>query len=168
MTLTKAKISPTKDLFMSGALEPENTLPRATPNSGLSRNERRYVKGSHESVKRLKANGFDPIDELVSKYRRLEKELEFYENWRDGIFVPLSPTGRTRNYNENSAANHLSIYDRLLKVADALLRYAYGRVPEGINLQANNSRPLIINLSKDEASYEILVNKQEEADFEDD
>lgn len=147
---------------LSNFPEVSNKLPRAKPGSGLSRTERRYVKGSHESIKRLKKNGFDPIDELVSKYRRLEKELDYYEDWRANRITPLTATGKIKAYNDNASIVHLNIYDKLLKVGEALLRYAYGRVPEGLNLSANNAKPLIINLSEDKQSYEVIVNDQEE------
>jgi hypothetical protein len=145
----------------TAATMPEPKLPHGRKGA-MTKVERRYVKGGVESIRRLKMNGFDPIDELVWKYRKLEKELEFYELWRDGVIKPLNAAGHVRGYNENSAANHLMVYDKLLKVADSLLRYAYGRVPENVNLNAANSRaPLIINLSKDEASYSIAVNNKE-------
>jgi hypothetical protein len=129
---------------------------------GLTRTEKRYVKGSHASVSRLKKNGFDPIDELVKKYRRLEKELDYYEDWRAGRIVPLNLKGLARGYNENAALIHLNIYDKLTKVAEALLRYAYGRVPEGLNLGQSDHKPLTINLSADQKSYEILVARDEQ------
>jgi hypothetical protein len=140
-----------------------DVLPRGTGSDGLKYTDHRYVKGSPESVKRLKKNGFDPIDELVMKYRRLEKELEYYENWRSNSIVPMSSTGKIRSYNENSAMVHFAIYDRMTKVAEALLRYAYGRVPEHLNLNAGHlTKPLVINLSPDQQSYEILIAKQVE------
>jgi hypothetical protein len=142
----------------------ENKLPPGN-GGGLSRTEKRYVKGSHASVSRLKKNSFDPIDELVNKYRRLEAELEYYEDWRSGKHVPLKADGNIRHYNEASAMTHFSIYDRLTKTAEALLRYAYGKVPENLNL-SKEKKPLIINLSPDQASYELLVQRDQDGEFD--
>jgi hypothetical protein len=150
-------------------VEPKEPVqPHYTAHSGLKRTEQRYVKGAPPSVKRLKRNGFDPIDELVKKYRKLEDELDYYEKWRDGRIVPLTASGNIRGYTENMAMIHLNIYEKMTKVAEALLRYAYGRVPEHLNLDAaTRTKPLIINLSADQQSYEVLVAKQTE-EFDDD
>jgi hypothetical protein len=139
-------------------------LPRAH-GGGLTLKEKRYVQGSIQSIRRLKQNNFDPIDELVFKYRKLEDELERFEKWRDGYIVPLNSKGTPIAYTGHVAQAHLSIFDRLVKISETLLRYAYGRVPEGLNLQGLNTRPLTINLSKDQESYELIVNEQ---GFEDD
>jgi hypothetical protein len=116
-----------------------------------------YRAGSQRSVARLQQLQFDPIGELVAKYRGLEKELERQELIREGKLVEMTTTGKARAYR---ADLHHAIYDKLIAVADKLLRYGYGRMPETINIEERRPTPLIVNLSKDNEQYVINNNIQ--------
>ena len=88
-----------------------------------------FQSGGHKSVLRLRQLQYDPIGELVEKYRKLEAELEYQEKLRSGEIVELNAQGKPRSYR---AEIHHAIYDRLIAVSDKLMRYKYGRVPETI------------------------------------
>lgn len=123
-----------------------------------------YKSGGPKSVNKLKVLNFDPIEELVSKYKKLEAELEYHEKVREGSIVPLTPTGKVRSYDSET---HMNVYDKLLKVSESLLRYRYGRVPETVNFEDKTVPPLIINLDKS-GSRQLLVNDSEDGDYDDD
>lgn len=114
--------------------------------------------GSARAVNVLKHLGFDPIGELVNRYRILEKEIEYQEKLRDGVIVELSANGKPRNYRPEV---HHALYDRIIKINEALLRYRYGRVPETNYLENSQPKPMIINLSKKGETY-IINNEQPE------
>jgi hypothetical protein len=109
-------------------------------------------RGGHAAINKLNELRFDPIYELVTKYREIEKQIEFYNDWRDNIIVPLTSTGKTRTYNQEI---HMNLYDKLTNVAEKLLRYGYGRVPELHEESVQERVPLIINLSKEGDTYII-------------
>lgn len=120
-----------------------------------------YIGGGKRSVKRLEALGFDPIKSLVDNYHKLQEELVYYEGWRDGTIIPLTATGKVRSYN---AETHMVIYDKLIKVGEALLRYGYGRVPENVDQSEKAPMPLIVNLTKKGEQY--VVNEMQPDDDE--
>lgn len=120
--------------------------------------------GSPRSIQRLAQLDFDPIGELVQKYRKIEKELELQEELREGRVVHLKPDGKARQY---YADQHMAIYDKLLSVADKLLRYGYGRVPE-TSIVKNEAPPaFIVNLAKPGEQY-VVAPEADEGDYEDD
>ncbi len=104
----------------------------------------KYGMGTSRSVMKLDTLGFDPITELVKVYRKLELELEFQEQLRMGNVNMLNAKGKQINY---SAIVHDTIYDKLIKVGEALLRYKYGRVPETEQLEGKERSSLTINLN---------------------
>lgn len=117
-----------------------------------------YFKGGKRSIKVLEELGFDPITELVLTYDRLQEELEKYEAWRDGTLVPLAASGRTIRYR---AEDHMKCYDMLISVSDKLMRYGYGRVPEGLDPSNKEKRkPLTITLTDNNEEYKINVEEQ--------
>lgn len=118
-------------------------------------NTPKYVAGSARSIGRLKYLQFDPINELVSKYRQLDGELERQLALRSGALVELNANGRPRNFNPEVL---MSIYDKQIAIAEKLLRYKYGRVPE-VELP-NQERPtaLVVNLTKKGETY--VVNNE--------
>ena len=128
-------------------------LPRRS--SGVQLGHPIYQAGHQRAVKRLEILRFDPIQELVEKYRKLEAELERYESIRAGAIVELKADGKPRAYNYEA---HYAIYDKLLSVASTLLRYNYGRVPELNVLETRQPQPLIINLTNKGDKY--VVNDQ--------
>ena len=144
----------------------DNKMPpvkRGTP-PGVPRN----LKGGVRSVNRLKQLQFDPIGELVAKYRKIEEELVYQEKRRSGEIVELLPSGKPRYYDYQQ---HMALYDRLLKVGEQLLRYGYGRVPETVQIEDKRPAPLVINLTAKGETY--IINDDEfskpllDIDFED-
>lgn len=124
-----------------------------------------FQSGGHKSVVRLRQLQYDPIGELVEKYRKLEKELEYQEKLRSGEIVELNAQGKPRSYR---AEIHHAIYDRLIAVSDKLMRYKYGRVPETVLIEEKKPLPLIVNLTKKGETYVVnddpsIVN---EADYD--
>jgi len=98
---------------------------------------------SKRGPRMLKRLGFDPMQELVAKYRDLEAELVYHQQLRDGTKVELDHNGDTVAYEPSV---HLSIYDKLLRTADSLMRYKYARVPENEGDEGGEPK-LIINLT---------------------
>lgn len=111
-----------------------------------------YQGGSQRSQQKLHELKFDPIEQLVDKYMKLEAELAYQEAIRAGTIVPLSATGKPRPYNPEV---HMAIYDRLVAVSEKLLRYKYGRVPETSVIENREKPPLVINLSKEGEKFVI-------------
>lgn len=120
------------------------------------------ISGGRLSVAKLRDMGYDPIEALVTQYRFLEDQLQYYNDWRDNKIVPLTSTGKTKWYNEQA---HLGIIDKMTAIADKLLRYKYGRVPETNIIEDKMRSPLVINLTKEGDTHIIGGN---EDDFDDD
>ena len=106
--------------------------------------------GAKKSVERLRNLMYDPIGELVCTHRRLEIELLRQELIRDNEIKDLTPTGKPRAY---STMHHYSLFDRLIKINESLLRYAYGRVPENAIMEEKRPAPLVVNLNKQGTVY---------------
>lgn len=119
---------------------------------------RRYKEGSRKASYLMRIENFDPLQKLIENYRRIEKELEYQENVRDGRIVPLTATGKVRSYN---AEHHYGLFDKLNKIGSDLLRYKYGRVPENEGTTGEGATPLIVNLSKNGETFTINENKTE-------
>jgi hypothetical protein len=119
---------------------------------GGSNGRTNFQAGAKRSVSRLDDLKFDPIRELVEKYRKLEGELEYQEKVRSNEIVPLTATGKIRWYNPET---HMGIYDKLLNTGEKLLRYYYGRVPETIHIEEKQAMPLVVNLTKEGDVYTI-------------
>jgi hypothetical protein len=98
---------------------------------------------ANDSKSQLKKLNYDPIEALIAQHNKLKAEVEYFEGWRDGTIVPLTSTGKVRNYNPEA---HMAVYDRLIKIGESLLRYGYGRVSEVAKEQATAIPPLVINL----------------------
>lgn len=111
-----------------------------------------FRAGTPRSYSRLKQLQFDPIEQLVIKYREIENEIEYQNKRRSGEIVELLPNGKLRPY---SYEHHMALYDRLLRVGEQLLRYGYGRVPEVIQVEEKKVEPLVVNLTKKGETYVI-------------
>jgi hypothetical protein len=121
-----------------------------------------FQSGGHKSVVRLRQLQYDPIGELVEKYRKLEAELEYQEKLRSGEIVELNALGKPRSYR---AEIHHALYDKLIAIGDKLMRYKYGRVPETLLVEEKKPLPLIVNLTKKGETY--VVNDDFVKDDED-
>jgi hypothetical protein len=125
---------------------------KAGPAAGVPK----YFRGGPKSVARLRNLNYDPIQELVEKYRKLEKEIEYQEKLRSNEIVELTATGKARAYR---ADQHYALYDKLINIGDKLLRYKYGRVPETDDEGNKSPSPLVINLTKKGDAY--VVNEEQ-------
>jgi len=117
----------------------------------------RYHGGSVRSVNVLNMLRFDPIEELVTAYRKLQAELTWHEQLRSNDLIPLKADGSIRHYSVDA---HMRVYEQMQGIAKELLRYGYGRVPETIDLNINRPSKLVINLTKKGEAFEI--NNQED------
>lgn len=124
----------------------------------IPKNQPKWQPGYPRSVRRLARLGFDPIGELVDKYRKLEGELEYQEKLRSGAIVELRSDGKPRAYR---AETHMAIYDKLIAVSEKLLRYNYGRVPELNLVEERKPTPLIVNLTKKGEVYTVNDESQQ-------
>ena len=109
-----------------------------------------WVAGKKKSIDRLRNLMYDPIGELVCTHRRLELELLRQELIRDNEIQDLTPSGKHRAY---STMHHYALYDRIIKISESLLRYAYGRVPENAIMEEKRPAPLIVNLNRKGTVY---------------
>jgi hypothetical protein len=113
----------------------------------------RFQAGGKRSVRRLETLNFDPIGELVASYRKLEEEIAYQEKLRSGAIVEMNPgTGRARAYRPEL---HHAMFDRKIVIAEKLLRYGYGRVPETTFVEEKKPQALIVNLTKKGETYVI-------------
>jgi hypothetical protein len=123
---------------------------------------RKIHRGSQRSVKRLNQLGFDPIQELVQLYRQLQNEDKIMCAVRDGTRVSLTEEGRTVRY---SAVAHVALMGQLEKIANDLVRYGYGRVPETVNVEDKRSpASIVVHLTK--KGEEHLINAPHTIDGE--
>lgn len=113
------------------------------------------------SLQRLEELDFDPIGELVTSYRKLQKEIEYQEKIRTGQLVELKTDGKPRAYR---AEIHLGLYDKINAISKELLRYGYGRVPEAEQNTGSHVMPLVVNLTKRGEKYVINDTTDDEDD----
>jgi len=137
-------------------------LPNVQPKNTPLNVPRTSVYGSKRSQAKLAMLDFDPIAELVKNYHKLEAEIEYQEGLRSGEIVEVSSsTGKLRSY---YAPTHHSLYDKLITVAEKLLRYSYGRIPEGDEKKVEHAAAFIVNLTKKGEQY-VLGGGEEAEDY---
>jgi len=111
-----------------------------------------FQKGRKRAIERLEALAFDPIKELVQQYRKLQVEISYQERLRSREVIEITPAGKERAY---YAPNHLALYDKLIKVGEALLPYNYGKVPAEMHISDSRRAPMIVNLTKQGEVYKL-------------
>ena len=116
----------------------------------------RYFDGGKRSIAVLKTRGFDPINALVDQYETLRKELIYHDKVRDGKIIPLTATGKERRYDSEA---HMAVFNLLVQIGDKLLRYGYGRVPEGNVEGPVKPSTLVIKLNRE--GDEFVVGEQQ-------
>jgi len=109
-----------------------------------------YRGGSARSVATLNMLRFDPIVELVDNYNRLKTELHWHEQIRSGELIAILPSGKPRSYNADA---HMRVYDKMLEVGRDLLRYGYGRVPEGVPETGERVPSIVVNLTTSDSEF---------------
>lgn len=111
---------------------------------------RRYMSGATASQKKLRDLGFDPIEALVNDYHAINKLIKIEEDVRDGKIVRLSSKGNVLTWYPDTLTR---LVEQRTQVADKLLRYNYGRVPETVINEHNIVPPMRIQLTEDNESY---------------
>ncbi len=107
---------------------------------------RRYHAGSERSKDRLRQLRYDPIGELVEEHHKLTAAIKREEDIRDGIIVRLNPnTAKVMVWHPEL---YIKLTEQKIRIAEQLLRYGYGRVPEVNVLETSTIPPLIINTTK--------------------
>ena len=101
---------------------------------------------------KLKAAGYDPIEELIMLARMVEIEVERQERMRTGELVELTPSGKPRAYR---AEVHQEWLNKQAAIADKLLRYQYARVSETVVVDNKPRMPVVINLHKDRETMRL-------------
>lgn len=113
-------------------------------------------KSLGSSVEKLVALGFDPIEAMVKQYEALCEEIRTQEKIALGELVRLRADGKPKAY---SPDYHMNIIDRAANLAEKLLRYGYGRVPEDKDLVPTTPPVLNINLSD---GVTVSLNKDDD------
>lgn len=104
---------------------------------------KRFHAGSDRSKTRLRELNYDPIGELVRKYWEMEKLIEDELRYKSGELVKLNrSTGKEMNWYPDFLEKLLS---KQSDIADKLLRYGYGRVPETNIIENQRVPPMIIS-----------------------
>lgn len=120
--------------------EKRESLPRW--NGSLPGQVKRYHAGSQRSIIKLAELGYDPLEAMVQLHDELRIELEHADE-----------TARPK------------LYDQLINVAEKLLRYGYGRVPELPKPTESAPPPLRIVLADGrEKTTEIVARRNEDAE----
>lgn len=87
-----------------------------------------YVPKEKGAVVKLRKLAHDPLERLVNLNLQLEEELDYSNRRRSGEVTELNSSGRVREFYFDG---HLSLYDKLIKVNESLMKYAYS-VPKEI------------------------------------
>lgn len=120
----------------------------------------RWVSGSVRAQERLQTLRFDPIGALVSQYARIEFEIARQEAMRDGHVVELTASGKPRAYR---AELHLSLYDKLTKIGESLIKYGYSKMPETQVVEHTTPRALVVQLSDDEDDQHVINGAKDDS-----
>lgn len=125
-----------------------------------------YHSGGARARSRLRQLEYDPLDALVKRHKQLEQELEMQEQLRDGKAVRLRQDGKPKAF---VFEQYLGVQRELISIAEKLLRYKYGRVPETETPGSNGVKPqMLVRLNAKGDVFEIGNAMEQEPDFEDD
>lgn len=83
---------------------------------------------SHESVKKLQQLGFDPIEMMVQKYNEIEETIQ-----RGDVKV--------------GTGAHAQLVATQQKIINDLMQYGYKKIPEKVESEVTNKKPLAIKLT---------------------
>jgi len=125
-------------------------VPKKQPTlyDGSLRERKRFIASAANSVDRLKTLGFDPIEKLVRTYEILERQHEWMLVLQNGSAQQLGADGKKVKTHRYSSVAHSKVLEQMVSVCEKLLRYMYGRVPETININADNKKSMTIMLTK--------------------
>lgn len=99
---------------------------------------------SAAAVVKLRQLGFDPIENLVTLYHKIEKEIKDMEDLKSGAKVQLKKDGSVVRYSSMAHATLLGLQQKLVQ---DLMRYGYARVPESMTVDLPKPEGLVINLT---------------------
>ena len=102
---------------------------------------------------------FDPIRKLIESYQKLTEEVALMEQIREGSLVQLTKSGGVLKY---SPRLHFELYDRLINISEALLRYRYARVSEAIIEEGKNKRASLVVQLTQEGDKFVIGNEDKE------
>jgi hypothetical protein len=91
---------------------------------------------SKAAYKKLQELGFDPIEEMVKMFDKLEKDIYDLQYYPSGI--------QRDNY---SSVKYAALLSTKQKLITDLLRYGYARAPESVEISATAIRPMEIRLN---------------------
>jgi hypothetical protein len=80
------------------------------------------------AVRRMHFLNYDPLEKLIQTSMKLDVLEEEMNDMRIGNLTKVNSDGSTIRY---SPRLHVELHDRSIKIAEALMRYKYARVPEG-------------------------------------
>lgn len=108
---------------------------------------------------KLESLGFDPLEELVTTYKRLNTEVALQEGIRDQSIVLLRPDGKATRYNER---NHIAALSEQVKLGSNLAEYMYKKAHQ----ETVSDKPLVpitINLGNADTTTSRSVTDTESA-----
>lgn len=97
-----------------------------------------------DSVAKLEALGFDPVEELIKFHDQLDIDIANLLYDEDGEPRP-----------RYSAQAYSSLIATKKACIDSLLRYGYARVTESVEVKTPNIKPVIIKLAKRAEDFNI-------------
>jgi hypothetical protein len=100
-----------------------------------------------KSVRRLDALNFDPMERMVILYKRLEEQEQHWGNVQMGLVTYIGADGEEKPVRYSSVA-HIGVLNQMQKISADLLRYKYGRVPEGMNFDDAAIAPFYVMLEQ--------------------
>lgn len=83
---------------------------------------------SYESVKRLEALGFDPIEKMIEKYDEIDR---------------LFSSGEVKV----GSGAHAQLMATQQKIANDLMQYGYRKMPDKIEQEITDKKPLAVKLT---------------------
>ena len=111
--------------------------------------------GFRDARRRMFQLDFDPLDTQIKLFHKLKEELDTQEKIRKGELIQLDSEGRRRKVRYSGVA-HMSVLVQLQKIANDLMRYKYGRVPEKIEHEVKEVSGITLMLETSDGNYEEI------------
>lgn len=119
---------------------------------GQSPRHAAFQAGSQRAIARLESLKFDPIGELVDSYHKTCDEITIQEALRDGTLQELKADGKPKAFYMD---NLLRLMEMKINIADKLLRYGYGRVPETVVEEKQAPPSFVFQLTPKGVPYKL-------------
>lgn len=111
-------------------------------------------KFSKDSVKKLAALGFDPIEKLVECHKSIASEIQRQQKLQKEKDEKELITGKMCK-NGYSAMAHTALLVAEQKLLNDLVPYRYSKVPVEVKVDDNSLPPIMISLTKQGDVYSI-------------